>query len=259
MTATGVKIPPAPVSRNATTSIFDWRSGDEPLRAHTEGNIGAVKESSASRANYVVVPQGEGRTTVSEWRDGGGGPGARGLVQDVTNVAARTESGSEKRAEDATAVKSSASEAAAPIGEMNDLRTSVGNGTKNDAAVAAMVGAEVAARMAPAGNFGRVLARAVGTPTVDAISGDVHLVAVVGGKRSLTRLLHFVDLVSDHGFFGSTSFESRMCLYSLVLLWLSCLEQIPHVPALHRKPEQVLCRGGWRLGDSLWLCCRCLL
>lgn len=44
--------------------------------------------------------------------------------------------------------------------------------------------------------YGRELARAAGTPTVDAIGGDVHLVALVAGKRSLTRLLHFVDLVS---------------------------------------------------------------
>lgn len=43
--------------------------------------------------------------------------------------------------------------------------------------------------------YGRELARAAGTPTVDAIGGDVHLVAIVAGKRSLTRLLHFVDLV----------------------------------------------------------------
>ncbi|CAM9410412.1 unnamed protein product [Ectocarpus fasciculatus] len=49
--------------------------------------------------------------------------------------------------------------------------------------------------VAAAGVYGRELARAAGTPTVDAIGGDVHLVATVAGKRSLTRLLHFVDLV----------------------------------------------------------------
>eukprot|EP00903_Cladosiphon_okamuranus_P019713 g18115.t1 len=43
--------------------------------------------------------------------------------------------------------------------------------------------------------YGQELARVAGTPTVDAIGGDVHLVAIVAGKRSLTRLLHFVDLV----------------------------------------------------------------
>lgn len=47
--------------------------------------------------------------------------------------------------------------------------------------------------------FGRELTRAAGTPTVDAIGGDVHLVALVGSKRSLTRLLHFVDLVRVGG------------------------------------------------------------
>lgn len=43
---------------------------------------------------------------------------------------------------------------------------------------------------------GDALWRVAGTPTLDAVSGDVHLVALVAGKRSLTRLLHFVDLVS---------------------------------------------------------------
>ena len=43
---------------------------------------------------------------------------------------------------------------------------------------------------------GDAIWRAAGTPTLDAIGGDVHLVALVAGKRSLTRLLHFVDLVS---------------------------------------------------------------
>lgn len=48
-----------------------------------------------------------------------------------------------------------------------------------------------------AASYGRKLTRTAGTPTVDAIGGDVHLVAVVAGKRSLTRLLHFVDLVRE--------------------------------------------------------------
>lgn len=46
------------------------------------------------------------------------------------------------------------------------------------------------------GGVGDALWRIAGTPTLDAISGDVHLVALVADKRSLTRLLHFVDLVS---------------------------------------------------------------
>lgn len=50
--------------------------------------------------------------------------------------------------------------------------------------------------------FGGELARVAGTPTVDAIGGDIHLVAVVAGKRSLTRLLHFVDLVRAEGLMG---------------------------------------------------------
>lgn len=70
-----------------------------------------------------------------------------------------------------------------------------GSGVSRAVAAPEVGGAGAAA----AAVYGRELARAAGTPTVDAIGGDVHLVATVAGKRSLTRLLHFVDLVRAGG------------------------------------------------------------
>ena len=74
--------------------------------------------------------------------------------------------------------------------------------TRTVGAVAEVQSDEVEGRSSAAktpGAYGRKLTRTAGTPTVDAIGGDVHLVAVVAGKRSLTRLLHFVDLVREWG------------------------------------------------------------
>ncbi|CAN0094218.1 unnamed protein product [Scytosiphon promiscuus] len=68
-------------------------------------------------------------------------------------------------------------------------------GVAAEAALPDVVESKGAAAAEGGEGYGRELARAAGTPTVDAIGGDVHLVAIVAGKRSLTRLLHFVDLV----------------------------------------------------------------
>lgn len=83
----------------------------------------------------------------------------------------------------------------------NGIDVAVGDSSAGDSSSAGdirTVGevAETKRSVGAATAYGRELARAAGTPTVDAIDGDVHLVALVAGKRSLTRLLHFVDLVS---------------------------------------------------------------
>lgn len=131
------------------------------------------------------------------------------IDQDAVPVAATTTAVTDRRGEESAADRFSP-----PDGD--DPRTAgalEGNPAQSDsesaAAVPAGTNVEAAAAVgAPdmmeskaegVGGYGRELARAAGTPTVDAIGGDVHLVAIVAGKRSLTRLLHFVDLVRGLG------------------------------------------------------------
>lgn len=193
---TGAKDPPPLVSGEATASSVGWRSGGELVGARADDERGTARGSLASSASDVAILQGGSRMAVFERGESGNDPGARGAVQHTTDVAPQEGNEGETEAEDAAAVGSAAAEAAVPVG------------AENDGVVAAMVGTGVAEGATPGGSFGGELARAAGTPTVDAISGDVHLVAVVAGKRSLTRLLHFVDLVSDGGFRGLSWFEN---------------------------------------------------
>ena len=90
----------------------------------------------------------------------------------------------------ASAAAAAAAAAAATAGRTRTVGA-VADGQSDEA------GGRRASATKNAASYGRKLTRTAGTPTVDAIGGDVHLVAVVAGKRSLTRLLHFVDLVRE--------------------------------------------------------------
>ncbi|CAM9318210.1 unnamed protein product [Ectocarpus sp. 12 AP-2014] len=117
-------------------------------------------------------------------------PGAR----DAASVAAKNAGPQHSRAESVVEDQASRHNSKGEEGMRQGAPASAGTPAGVSGAVAAPeVGGAGAA--AAAAVYGRELARAAGTPTVDAIGGDVHLVATVAGKRSLTRLLHFVDLV----------------------------------------------------------------
>ncbi|CAM9428464.1 unnamed protein product, partial [Sphacelaria rigidula] len=155
-------------------SSLSLHGSGEPMQAgRTDGRDGSF--SGLSPAAYV--------TSV----------GANNLMHDGRTPAAEYEG--VLKTEAATAVESAP--ATASIGETNGLRTGAEEMAETNEVTATTKGGTGAGGSAAtaAGKFGEGLTRAAGTPTVDAIGGDVHLVAVVGGKRSLTRLLHFVDLV----------------------------------------------------------------
>ena len=128
--------------------------------------------------------------------------------RDASPVAARTSITANAREE-------SAADRSSPNAEYNGHRGGRPAGDREGVLIGAPVAAaatraEAVAGAAQPAPYGQELARAAGTPTVDAIGGDVHLVAIVAGKRSLTRLLHFVDLVPPSN--EAMSASNQTCL-----------------------------------------------
>lgn len=161
--------------------------------------VGASLEGSSATArplrdNYTIV-------------ENSGFPDPTGEAEGLPS-AAQSQYENTVQAEVKATAMGSVGAAGASIGAVDGARNHVQNGARNDAT------SETAAEMVGGGagpprSFGSELARRAGTPTVDAIGGDVHLVAVIASKRSLTRLLHFVDLVSTDVFIPCVQARGR--------------------------------------------------
>lgn len=192
-----------------------------------EGMVGAGAASStelpAARRRRTEDRSGPG--TVQKAADGGNARDkSSGVAVDGVDAAFSRVGRDEPSQEDGAVATQSgidgAREAPIPVTPAND--GPVGDSSAGD--TRSTVGAVTEMRsVGGATAYGRELARAAGTPTVDAIGGDVHLVALVAGKRSLTRLLHFVDLVS---YFFSCFFFLFTVVYCMYLCILYTMEYL---------------------------------
>lgn len=161
----------------ATMGVGDPHADDCGGRAQSHN--GSVASASAVAVAAASVPP----------------PGAR----NGASVAAKNAGPQHSRAESVVVDQASPHNSKGEEGMGQGAPASAGTPAGLSGAAAAPEVVGVGAAAAAAAVYGRELARAAGTPTVDAIGGDVHLVATVAGKRSLTRLLHFVDLVRAWG------------------------------------------------------------